>query len=203
MPDSGITGITLTTGDRSVTVTPEAFDRYARGVRAMPTATMMHIRVPTAEQFEDEFMRADDLAATYEQIIHQHSSLDHLHPLEVVVLWRKSGGKKGGRPIFGKTSKRSGLVAAFTSADFIVWLAADHVLAAEYSDRQITALLHHELMHISYEDPPDDQEGARKYVLVGHDFELFADELRIYGAWEEMLQEAAEAFKQAPLFGDD
>lgn len=172
----------------------------------MTTATRpaIHVRVPTAEQFgSEDFISAVDLTDLYEQIVSEHSTLDHLNQLEVAILWKKSGGKKGGHPVFGKTQKRSGLVSAFTSADFIVWLAADHVLEAEYTDRQITALLHHELMHISYEDPADGTDGARKYVLVGHDYELFAEELRIYGAWEEMLKEAAAAFKQAPMFGDD
>jgi hypothetical protein len=163
----------------------------------------IHVRVPTAEQFgTDDFMSAGTLNQIYTQLVDQHSTLEHLEQLEVAILWKKSGGKKSGRPVFGKTAKRSGLVSAFTSADFIVWLAADHVLEAEYTDRQITALLHHELMHISYEDPADNEEGARKYVLVGHDYEFFGEELRIYGAWEEMLQEAATAFEQAPMFSD-
>jgi hypothetical protein len=165
------------------------------------TRPTIHVRVPTAEQFDGEdFLPAPDLLSVLGGLKTEHSTLDHLHQLDVEILWKRSGGKKGGRPVFGKTVKRSGLVSAFTSADFIVWLSADHVLEAEYTDRQITALLHHELMHISYEDPADDEEGARKYVLVGHDYEFFADELRIYGAWEEMLQEAADAFRQAPLF---
>lgn len=167
------------------------------------TAPTIHVRVPMEDQFGgNDFMPAPELVKVEAQLIRAHSTLDHLDQLEVAILWKKTGGKKGGRPVFGKTAKRSGLVSAFTSADFIVWLAADHVLAAEYTDRQITALLHHELMHISYEDPADDEEGARKFVLVGHDFEFFGEELRIYGAWEEMLEEAAAAFKQAPLWSE-
>lgn len=165
------------------------------------TRPAIHVRVPDEDQFDGaDFMPAPELDDLYEQLVDQHDSLEHLRLVEVAIRWKRSGGKKGGRPVFGKTVKRSGLVSAFTDADFIVWLAADHVLEAEYTDRQIAALLHHELMHISYEDPEDDEEGARKYVLVGHDFEGFKAELLTYGAWEEMLQEAADAFRQASLF---
>jgi hypothetical protein len=165
------------------------------------TRTAVHVRVPSAEQFgAADFMPAGTLTTIYEQLVTEHSTLDHLEQIEVAILWKKTGGKKGGRPVFGKTAKRSGLVSAFTSADFIVWLAANHISDAEYTDRQITALLHHELMHISYEDPPEGEEGARKYVLQGHDFEGFKEELEIYGAWDDLLKEAADAFKQAPLF---
>lgn len=170
---------------------------------ATATAPAIHVRVPTEEHFGgDDFLPAPDLDALYTQLVRQNDTLDHLAQVEVAIRWKRTGGKKGGRPVFGKTAKRSGLLSAFTSADFVVWLAADHVLAAEYTDRQITALLHHELMHISFVDPEDDEEGARKYVLVGHDFEFFAEEIKTYGAWEELLQEAAAAFEQAPLFGD-
>lgn len=165
------------------------------------TAPTIHVHVPLETQFGGEdFLPAPELAQIGTQLIRAHDTLDHLTQVEVAIFWKRTGGKKRGRPVFGETAKRSGLVSAFTTADFIVWLAADHVLEAEYTDRQIVALLHHELMHISFVDPEDDEEGARKYVLVGHDFEFFGEELRIYGAWEEMLQEAATAFKQAGLF---
>ena len=168
---------------------------------ATATAQPIHVRVPSAEDFGDDFLPAPDLLAVYTQLVREHDTLAHLTQLDIAVFWKAKGGKKGGHPVFGKTFKRSGLVSAFTTCDFVVWLAADHVLDAEYTDRQITALLHHELLHIGYEDPEDGEDGPRKYVLVGHDFEGFKEELTVYGAWEEMLAEAAEAFEQAGLFG--
>ena len=210
MSKSGITAITITdnqTGE-SATVSPEAFDRYAaglRGGRPMVAATMtaQHIRPPQEAEFGDEaYIPATTLEAVADSLIAEHrASLGHIGDLQVAVLWKKTGGKRGGHPVFGKTSKRGGLLSAFTTADFIIWLAADHVLEAGYTERQITALLHHELLHIGWQSPDeDDPEGEGKAVLAGHDFELFAEEIRTYGAWEQMLEEAAEAFAQAPLF---
>ena len=168
------------------------------------TATVQRIHVPQEAEFGDEAFLPAMLDSVVTQLVRQYDSLSHIADLTVAVLWKKSGGKRGGKPVFGKTVKRNGLVSAFTSADFIVWLAADHVAEAGYDERQITALLHHELLHIGWQEPDeDDPEGEGKAVLVGHDFEFFAEEVRAYGAWEEMLQEAADAFRQAGLFGDD
>lgn len=204
MSTNGITGITLTTDEGSVTVSPEAFHRYAAGVKTMTSATAQRIRVPSEMEFGDEaFISATALEPMLMELVRQHDSLSHIADLTVALLWKKSGGKRGGKPVMGKTAKRSGLVAAFTTADFIVWLAADHVAEADYDERQITALLHHELLHIGWQEPDeDDPEGEGKAVRVGHDFEFFAEEVRTYGAWEAMLQEAAAAFQQAGLFGE-
>lgn len=170
---------------------------------ASATMTAQRIRAPRESEFGDEaYIPATALEATAESLIAEHrATLGHLADLQVAVLWKKSGGKRGGHPVMGKCSKRGGLLAAFTTADFIIWLAADHVLEADYTERQITALLHHEILHIGWQEPgEDDPETEGKAVLVGHDFEFFAEEVRVYGAWEEMLQEAAAAFKQAPMF---
>lgn len=167
------------------------------------TATAQRIRPPQEAEFgDDAYIPASALEALASDLISQHrESLGHIADLQVAVLWKKTGGKRAGHAVFGKTSKRGGLLAAFTTADFIIWLAADHVTEAGYTERQITALLHHELLHIGWQEPDeDDPDGEGKAVLVGHDFEFFAEEIRTYGAWEQMLQEAAEAFAQAPMF---
>jgi hypothetical protein len=59
-------------------------------------------------------------------------------------------------------------------------------------------------LHIGWQEPDeDDPNGEGKAVMVGHDFEFFAEEVRAYGAWDALLQEAASAFRQAGLFGDE
>jgi hypothetical protein len=203
MPDSGITGITLTTDEESVTVTPEAFDRYARGVRTMPAATATRIIAPAEIDFEDgaAFLDSPELKELAGDLIELHpGTLGHLAEVEVAYLWKKTGGKRGGKGTFGKATKPSGLLTAFTSAEAVIWLAADHVADAQYSARQIEALLFHEMQHIGIEE--EDETGERKVVMRAHDVELFFQDVKVYGAWEEMLAEAASAFKQAPLFGE-
>lgn len=158
--------------------------------------------VPVELDFGDEaFIPASELQALGQVLMQRYpDTLGHLVDLDIAYLWKKSGGKRGGKGVFGKTLKRSGLVSAFTTADFIVWLAADHVAAAEYTERQIEHLLKHELTHIGYED--DDETGDRKYVLVSHDLEIFLSDIREMeeDSWDVLLHEAAAAFKQVGMF---
>jgi len=166
------------------------------------TASRITVRVPS----EDDFGGADFLPdASLDEIggdlIEMYpNDLGHLAEVQIAYFWKRTGGKKSGAPIMGKAVKPSGLMTAFTTADAVVWIAANHVAEAEYTQRQIQALVFHELNHIWVEEP-DDEDGVRKVVMRGHDIEAFKSEVIAFGAWEEMLQEAADAFKQAGLFG--
>lgn len=171
---------------------------------ATATLTRPTIVVPVEMDFGDEaFIPSAELEALGQSLIARYpDTLGHVADVQVAYLWKKSGGKKGGNGVFGKTLKRGGLVSAFTTADFIVWLAADHCAAADYSQRQLEHLLKHELTHIGYEDPADDDgDGERKFVLRGHDLEVFLSDVREMDtdSWDTMLHEAAEAFSQAGL----
>lgn len=167
----------------------------------MPTATaaLPRIHVPSTLEFgDDQFTPAPDLSEIAEHLIAKHDDVvGHLSDIEVAILWKAKGGKKSGSPVFGKAIKPSGVMTAFTTADAVVWLAADHIIEAEYSDRQVQALLLHELQHITVEY---DEDGQRTVGLRGHDFEGFLADVRINGAWDELLKAAADAFAQAPLF---
>jgi hypothetical protein len=168
----------------------------------MPTATVTlpRVHVPLSDEFgSEQFTPAADLSALGEYLIERYPDvLGDLADVEVAYFWKRSGGKKSGAPIFGKANKPSGLITAFTTADAVVWLAADHVLEAEYTARQVEAILFHELQHFTVEE--DEETGDRKVGMRGHDVELFYADVRTYGAWDEMLKEAAEAFRQALLF---
>ena len=166
----------------------------------MATVTATHIVVPAELDFgDDAFLDSPELKELGGDLIEMHpGTLGHLAEVEIAYLWRKSCGKKSGAPVFGKTSKPSGLLTAFTSAEAVIWLSADHVAEAGYSARQIEALLFHEMQHVGVEE--DEETGDRKIVMRSHDVELFYEDVRKYGAWEIMLQEAADAFAQAPLF---
>lgn len=165
----------------------------------MTTATATRIVVPAEIDFDDAFLDSPELKELGGDLIELYpGTLGHLGDVEIAYLWKKSGGKKGGHSVFGKTAKSSGLLTAFTTAQAVIWLAADHVAEAGYSPRQIEALLHHEMQHIGVEE--DEDTGDRKIVMRGHDVELFYQDIKTYGAWEEMLSAAAAAFRQAPMF---
>lgn len=166
----------------------------------MTTAAAARIVVPVELDFgDDAFIVSPELKELAGDLIELHpGTLGHLSEVEVAYLWKKSGGKRGGKGVYGKTSKSSGLLTAFTEAEAVVWLAADHVADAGYSARQIEALLFHEMQHIGGEE--DENTGERKVVMRGHDVELFVEDIRKYGAWDDTFMDAATAFKQSGLF---
>jgi hypothetical protein len=166
------------------------------------TAPRLTIHIPVEMDFgDDAFLVSPELEELGNDLIELHpETLGHLADVSIGYFWRKSGGKKSGAPVFGKAVKPSGLLTAYTSHEAVIWLASNNVAEAEYSPRQIEALLFHEMNHVAVEEPGED--GERKVILRGHDMEFFKSEILTYGAWEEMLQEAAAAFKQAPMFSD-
>lgn len=209
MSNDGITAITLTTDEGSVTVSSEALHRSAESLkrrsRPTTTATRRTVYVPAELDFGDTpFIPSPDLQEMAGDLIEMHPDiLGHLADVEVAYFWKKTGGKRGGKGVFGKAIKPSGLLTAFTTADAVIWLAADHVAEADYTPRQIEALLFHEMQHVGVEEPdPDDEDAERKIVMRPHDVELFLDDVKTYGAWDDLLREAAAAFTQAPLFAE-
>jgi hypothetical protein len=88
----------------------------------------------------------------------------------------------------------SGLAGYFANADFVVWLAAEHVRLREFTDRQIAALLFHELLHCDVKGDDADIPTTKK-----HDFEAFNAEIQHFGAWKEDLREAQLTFTQMKL----
>jgi hypothetical protein len=48
----------------------------------------------------------------------------------------------------GRCLKVGDLAAHYSDADYVVWLAIDNVTEQTLADRQITALLFHELLHV-------------------------------------------------------
>lgn len=202
---TGHASITLTTDEGSVTVSPEQFDRYAeslkKGSRPMTTATRpaIHVRVPLLDDFDgEEFLLSDELEALYAQLIRDYPSTHgHLPRVAVKLAWKARGGKSQGKEKLAYCQKLSGAAKFFAEAEFLIWLAADHVLDREMSDSQIRACVSHEMRHIGWEEGEDGEDG--KAVIVGHDAELFFSEIVELGAWNEFIGLAAEAFSQAGL----
>jgi len=149
-------------------------------------------RVPASDDFGgDDFLQAKDLEAVGELLIdHYEGQFAHLRKARISYLWKRKGGARAGKIIQGKTLASKGLVRHFGGFDFVIWLAADHLVEATFF--QIEAIVYHELNHIGF----DEEEGVQ---LVGHDFEGFAKEVMEYGAWDERVKIMASAFRQMSL----
>lgn len=207
---SGIDSIMLTTDEGSVTVNPDQFDRFVKGVMGRgakrmtsATATMQGVRVPNVDEFDGaEYIPAPELQAVLSALVEQYDdTIGHLTRVSVMVLWRAKGGKSKGKAKFGQCQKPSGLLAYFAAdTEFVITVSADHCREAEYMTSQLRALVYHEALHIGWEDGEDGEDGHA--VLVGHDVETFTAEIRDMGAWHQMLSATADAFRQAGLFVD-
>ena len=120
----------------------------------------------------------------------------HLRDREVVYLWKASGGKANGKLVLGKCQKATGLVAHFSKADWVVWLAADHGRDLGLTRWQVEAGLYHELLHAGA-----DEVGTP--TLYPHDAEMFRAEIEQYGLWKSDLRFVADSFQGVlPMFGD-
>lgn len=170
------------------------------------TPPWMALRVPSDAEFgDDEFIASTALAHRAEILEARHPDLfSHLASLKVVYLWKKTGGTSKGRGVYGKTAKASGLVKHFSeSATFVIWLAADHCRGAGYDERQLEALLFHELCHTTVSAGDEETGRGGGPTLVPHDVEMFAAEVEVYGLWAAELRDIAPAFRQAGLFDAD
>lgn len=194
---SGIDAITfadMQTGE-SATLTAKAAERIDKALAAMPLSP------PRESQFgdTDDFIPSAALTERAAVLAKRHRALlGHYEGLSVLFLWKRTGGKSKGKGVFGKTVKPSGLLKHFAQTEFVIWLAADHCREARYGDREIEALLFHEMNHIGMSD--EDEDGNPSVpVLVPHDVEMFRAEVEVYGLWDEQLRDVGPAFKQAAL----
>jgi len=170
------------------------------------------LRVPSDAEFgEDDLFVSTALTARAEILAERHDELEHLTRGEyrVVYLWKKAGGKSKGRGVFGKTTKTSGALKLFAEATWVIWLAADHCRAVGYGDREIEALLFHEMLHTGVAEPDEETGRGGGPTMIPHDVEMFRAEVEVYGLWAPDLREVAPVFKrpggQIGLFdpGDD
>lgn len=141
----------------------------------------------------------DDLSSLKDELVGRYTELFHLNGLEVLVLWKATGGKSGGTKVLGKCQKLSG-VARYLSGratgepvDFLIWLAADHLIS--WSPHGIEAVLYHELSHIGM----DFETG--KPVIRSHEFAGFLKELERYGPYASDLKQLDRVIRQLPLPG--
>lgn len=114
----------------------------------------------------------------------------------LLVRWKKNGGRSKGNEVHGKCEKLSGLTKHFAQADYVIWLAADHLTSWQYTNWQLQALIYHELLHIEVEE---DDDGNEKLTTRGHDCEMFVGELHHYGTWRDDLVRVKHGIEQIPL----
>lgn len=201
-------GDTRRASEATYTVSPDGLvDGYQRTEKPTPQPAAQELpgiepkalKVPADSVFGDdgEFAVSSALAARARVLISRHPDhLDHLNSLSVVYLWKKQGGKSKGRVVYGKCSKPSGLLKHFAETQFVIWLAADHCRAAGFDDRQLEALLFHEMLHTGLSEVDENTGRGGGPTLVPHELEVFRAEVEIYGLWAPDLKSVGPAFHQ-------
>lgn len=160
------------------------------------------LRVPGDKEFESqatEFLLAADVEQLAGDLIELCPELRKLEEASIGYCWKRKGGESGGSSVFGKCTKPSGLLAFYTERHFIIWLAADHCREWEFGDRELEALIYHELCHAELTE--DEDTGQMKAKTLAHEVEMFVSELELYGLWHDSLKRAKYGFDQVELPG--
>lgn len=153
---------------------------------------------PAEEDFEDDdFLAAPDLDRLKNQLVVQWPEFAQLRYADIDILWRAKGGSSGGKATMGKCAKMSGLAKHYSGETFVIWIAADHVRDYALSQRQIEALVYHELSHCGWE--VDDKTNELKWHVAAHDATVFFGEIERYGAWQQDLRTLQHGYAQLAL----
>jgi hypothetical protein len=146
--------------------------------------------------FGKQFLEAPYLANVAEKLIGEHGFLGSLVNCEIRYFWKRKTGVSKGKLKIGFLVRGSGLLGHYSGADFICWLSASTARDAGFTDAQIEAAVFHQLLHVG-----EDDNG--NWIKVGHDFEGFGPEVRVYGPWTEDLKVGRNAFASATQLGLD
>ena len=150
------------------------------------SASLLRLMPPEDDLFfGKDFMPAEALDSLSSDLIDRHEELRFLRDHDLQVLWKRSGGRKGGRGVLGKCTAPTGLTRFYSGRDWVLWLAADHVRTLHFNAHQTEALLYHEMLHCSLGDDLDNP----KPTTVSHDVEAFNKEIERYGLWVSDLVE--------------
>ena len=144
---------------------------------------------------EEEFQLAPDLEIIGGMLIASCPDLAHLHGATVKFQWQRKGQTKAGAVVRGVCQKPSGNLRFWSEADFLVVIAADHLVNEHFTRWQVEALVHETLCYADW-DPKTDKPAVR-----GPEWSGFRANVLAYGEWRDELVEAADVFKQASLPG--
>lgn len=113
-------------------------------------------------------------------LIASEESLAHLRDSDASIVYLSSEHKKvtGGNLVFGQCEKIAEKYKWGIPCDFTITVFEPNVEEYQFTDEQIRALIHHELLHVGTEWADD---GTEKYFIVPHDLEDFKLILERYG----------------------
>lgn len=113
-------------------------------------------------------------------LIATEDSLQYLRDSDVQIIYLSSEHKKvaSGNLVFGQCEKIADKYKWGIPCDFTITIFEPNVADYQFTEEQMRALIHHELLHVGAER---DDEGNEKYFIVPHDLEDFKLILERYG----------------------
>lgn len=168
------------------------------------TSARPMVAVPDADRFGfdddlDDYLKAPQLDALATWCFERYPELADAQRAAIAYRWKRKGGTSQGQAVLGTCTKLTGFVFQEVRCQYLIWIAADHVAADDLDQRQIEALLYHELSHITRNE--DEETGAESWGVVGHDFDGFLAEYRRFGGWHGGIAAIAHEVRQQPLPG--
>lgn len=168
------------------------------------------IWIPSDSDFEAEevdYLPAPEIEALADRLRATKSHFADIRGYRIAYWWKRKGGTAGGKCVMGKCQKTPPLAKAHKRSTWTIWLAADHLRDFRFTNRQLEALVFHELLHAALKEvevkDKDTGETDTEYrpAIVGHDLEMFHAEVLEYGLWTRELERARSLFEQAELPG--
>ena len=179
--------------DRGVAFTvdvddPET-DPLRKAVEALEASERSPIfaHIPHEAQFDEVgYLAAEELTEIAHGLI---AECQELYPCKSVsadieFLWRKAS-----RKAFGKVTATSDLLAHFSGARFVCWIAADRLREWKPTEHQVEALVFHFLSRIDWDE-------KRGHFVREPDVIAFQSELNRFGLWSPALRSASATIAQ-------
>jgi hypothetical protein len=165
----------------------------AEGVSVLIAPEDVRYQAPLPEEFgRHDYLVRDDLddgeplrELAHEVIVERFEPRDDwVHRViagawdadDITVLWKRRGGKA-----WGKCGKTPPLAQFLGAGTWTIWVAADHSRVHAAGREALSALLHHEFLHVGV-----DMESGAPFVRP-HDNEVFVEEIAEHGIWREDL----------------
>ena len=133
----------------------------------------------------DRWKASDEVQDKIRSLISTH----HTHLIDisdgVIVIFKEKASKKGGKPIFGRTTKAPALITLLSEREykFVIEIGGD--IWSALSDKEQTALLDHQLCFIGAEEI--EQTGDMAYFLKEPDIYYFSEEVERNGSWRPVV----------------
>jgi hypothetical protein len=178
-----VASVTLSNGERSrsVTIGPEAATRFLEATGDPDELPTLEPPYPMVMPYRE----SDALERRANALIRRHEELAPLEDLSIAYLWRQKG-----KSYVARTMLATDLLAHYSRADIVIWLAADYAHEQALNDRGIEALLYRQLCYIEVD------EEKKGFKLRKPDFVGFFQEIERYGLYSEDLRDLKRVFQE-------